>query len=157
MGLNVSIITTNKNRAHDFEAFTKSIGLKIKRQGNTFFEGALPRNEAFVDVFFTEKGSLLFVPIDEYKIKTASKTGKIAAIVIHEVTNTFTLRYAEQGKMKRIFTNDDGDIYDDEGTALPCEEEDDFINTMSLIVEEFTGKGFWDFENDIADRYVIIN
>jgi hypothetical protein len=157
MGLNVSIIATNKNRAHDFEAFAKSVGLKIKHQGNVSFEDALVRNEAFVDVFFTEKGSLLFVPIGEYNIKTASKTGKIAAIVVHDVTNTYTLRYAENGKIIRIFTDDDGDIYDNEGAALPYEENDDFINTMSSIVEEFTGKGFWDFENDTADRYVILN
>jgi hypothetical protein len=157
MGLNTAVIIVNKNVATDFNSFAKSIGLEVVFEKDVHFEYACSNyKKEFIDVFFTEIGSLLFVPIDEYKVTKASKNGEIAIIAVLEFSNTFTIRYAKNGKIERNFTLSEGELYYEEGAVLPFEQGEDLVNKMSLAIETFTGKGLWDFENDTANRYRII-
>jgi hypothetical protein len=157
MGLNTAVIIVDKNVATDFISFAKSIGLEVVFEKDVHFEDARSNyKEEFIDVLFTEFGSLLFVPIDEYKIMKASKNGEIAIIVVMEFSNTFTIRYAKNGRMARNYTLLEGEVYYEEGAILPFEQEADLVNKLSLAIEIFTGKDLWDFENDIAHRYRIL-
>ena len=126
MGLNTAVIVVNKNVSNDFYSFAKSIGLDVVFEGNVTFEDACSNyKKEFIDVLFTEVGSLLFVPIDEYKIVEASKFVEIAIIAILEFSNTFTIRYAKNGNIERNYTLTEGELYYEEGTILPFEEEED--------------------------------
>jgi hypothetical protein len=92
----------------------------------------------------------------DFQIKKASTIGAITFFIIDETSMTFRLLYAQNGKLERTYTESDGEIFEDEGSLLPFEEREDFMDKMSLAVKTFTGKGIWDFENDIANRYKII-
>jgi hypothetical protein len=141
----------------DFNSFAKSIGLEIVFEGNVHFEDALSNyKKDILDVFFTEIGSVLFVPVDEYKIRKASKNTEITIIAVLEYSNTFTVRYAKNGNMERNYTLLEGELYYEEGAILSFELEADLLNRLSLAIEMFTGKGLWDFERDSASRYRII-
>jgi hypothetical protein len=158
MGFNIAVIAVNKNVKNNFDTFAHSIGIETTAYGRVDIqEASANRKSGFIDAYFTENGSLLFVPMGDYQIKEASKIGKIASFIIDETSMSFVLRYAENGKLERMYTESDGEIYDNEGSVLAFEKAEDFMDRMSLAVEEFTGKGVWDFDKDMAERYRIIN
>jgi hypothetical protein len=160
MGFNIAVITVNKNVKNDFEAFSKSMGLKVLTSGEVSFEEASSnRKVGYIDALFTEKGSLLFVPMfGNYEIENVDKLLEVAFFIIDETSNTFRLLYAQNGKLIRIYTSSDGEIHENEGQVLLFEEEGKpyFMDKMSLAIKLFTGKGMWDFENDISNRYKIV-
>ncbi len=157
MGFNIAIIVTNENKSKDFEAFSKQLGLELVNENKLVAEHEASENwkKDYVDIAFTEKSTLLFVPISGYNTAAASVEGTVYYFVISDVSNSFNIEYAENGKMKRVYTEVDGEILRESGEKLMLEKEEDWMNLMSKIVEKLTGKSFWERENTQFQRYKI--
>ena len=142
MGFNISGLAINKNYKNDFEKLQEELGWNLEKQSEIDFETASSNwtEDGICDVYFSEKGTLLFISMD-----------MCAESWILKNNNTLTFAFSETSIME---VNDER--MQDEGEKLSIEDKSE--DTSEIIwnqIEVVIGKRFWDIEPDEkAVRYI---
>jgi hypothetical protein len=158
MGDNLAVIVSSKNERAAFEYFVWQLGLEVEEAGKVSFAEALKDwKEDFVDVFFPEKGTIIFAPMRTYQLYRSSYQRTIAAIIICDNPMTIELEYAQGGHTKRRYIESDGEIFEQEGEALPFEQPADYLDKISACIEEITGRDLWSYQQEEWLRFKIIS
>lgn len=67
MGFNISGLAINKNYEKDFDKLQEELGWNLKKESEISFESASSNwtEEGICNVYFTEKGTLMFIGLDK--------------------------------------------------------------------------------------------
>lgn len=153
MGYNISGLAINKNYKNDFEQLQKELGWNLEKESEIDFEAASANwtDEGICTVYFSEKGTLIFLNMDMcadfFKIKNANTL----TFALSETVMAFNLNYCENAVEKRTIMEVDGVRMEDEGEKLSIEAETE--DTSELIwnqIEIVLGKSF--FEIDLEEK-----
>lgn len=153
MGYNISGLAINKNYKNDFEQLQKELGWNLEKESEIDFEAASANwtDEGICTVYFSEKGTLIFLNMDmcadSFKIKNANTL----TFALSETVMAFNLNYCENAVEKRTIMEVDGVRMEDEGEKLSIEAETE--DTSELIwnqIEIVLGKSF--FEIDLEEK-----
>lgn len=161
MGFNVSGLVINKNYRDNFESLRKELGWTLKKEGEISFEEASAnwKDDGICDVYFSEKGTLLFISMDMCVESWGLKNANTLTFALSETSMAFNMNYCENGILKRSIMEVDGDRMGDEGEKLAVEEKSEDIseiiwNQMEVVL----GKSFWSIDpGDKAERYLFVN
>jgi len=158
MSFDIAIIVSDVSHANNFESFAHTLGIAVEKEGEVPFKDSTTNwQKGFVDVLFSPQGTLICGPLREYNVAAASQASQVALLSISKNSMIFNLECAENGSMKRIYTESDGTIRRNVKSPLIWENENkDYNQILSDCVKAFTGKGLKDYENGIAMRYGII-
>ncbi len=158
MGFNLSGLAINKNYADEFGKLQKELGWNLEQQSEIDFEAASSnwKDEGICDVYFSEKGTLLFMNIDMCTEPWPLEKNNTLTFALSETSMAFNINYCENGIEKRSITEVEGQRMRDEGEKLSVEDQSE--DTSEIIwnqLEVVIGKRFWDIEPDEkAVRYV---
>ncbi len=158
MGFNISGLAINKNYESEFEQLQKELGWNLKKQSEINFETASSNwtEDGICDVYFSEKGTLLFISMDMCTESFELKEDNTLTFALSENSMAFNLNYCEKGIEKRSIMEVNGERMQNEGKKLDVEDKSE--DTSEIIwnqIEVVIGKRFWDIEPDEkAIRYV---
>jgi len=159
MGLEIAIIVSDIPHQGSFEHFAYKLGLFVEKKDEEvrFDEAAFHWKNGFVDVLFGTKGTLVCVPFGDYNVAAASQASQVALLSISEENLAINLECAENGNMKRIYTQRNGAICRNVKHPLTWEDKTmSYGDLLSKCIKEFTGKDLWEYKNATAIRYRII-
>ncbi len=157
MGINISGIGINTNYNQNISALSSQLGLDLTFVKDLTYNEALstPKEDNCIDVFFTKKGTVVFIN-DPFVIgKENSINQKVCAFGISETTMMFVLNYYENGETIREKMSYEGNIMSELGEKLKIELTTEDISEQILhITKELIGKDLFDFETtDKTKRY----
>lgn len=158
MGFNISGLAINKNYENDFSQLQKELGWNLEKQSEIDFETASSNwtEDGICDVYFSEKGTLMFINIDKCSESFPLKNDHTLTFALSETSMIFNLNYCENGIEKRSILEVEDNRMQDEGKILAIEKSSE--DTSDIIwnqIEVVIGKRFWDIEPDEkAVRYV---
>ena len=161
MGFNISGLVINQNYRENFEELQNKLGWNLKKVEEIDFEKASSnwQEEDICDVYFTEKGTLLFLNMDlctsSYEIENVNSL----TFALSETSMAFNLNYCENGIEVRSIMEVESEMIDNSGEKLEVEEKSN--DTSEIIfnqIEVVLGKRFWDIEpNEKVFRYCFSN
>ncbi|MCD8406286.1 hypothetical protein LNI90_04965 [Tenacibaculum dicentrarchi] len=158
MGFNISGLAINKNYENEFIELQKELGWNLEKQSEIDFETASSNwtKDGICDVYFTEKGTLMFISMDMCAESWSLKNDNTLTFVLSETSMAFNINYNENGIEKRSIMEVNDERMQDEGEKLGIEDKSE--DTSEIIwnqIEVVIGKRFWDIEpNEKAVRYV---
>jgi len=158
MGFNISGLAINKNYESEFDQLQKELGWNLEKQSEIDFETASSNwtEEGIFDVYFSEKGTLIFMNMDMCTESLGLKNDNTLTFALSETSMAFNINYCENGIEKRSIMEVNEERMQDEGEKLVVEEKSE--DTSEIIwnqIEVVIGKRFWDIEpNEKAIRYV---
>lgn len=155
MGFNISGIAINKNLDGKLDELSKILDFyktEIKFLKEINFETASEnwKEDGFIDVYFSENGTLIFASLDllagaEYSyIKT-----NILTFSLSENSMAFDFTYTENGTIIRSKTEINNELLDESGKELDVEESsEDTSETIWNQIAIILGKRYWDIQPD---------
>jgi len=151
MGFNISGLAINKNYESNFDDLLKELGWNLEKQSEIDFETASSNwtEDGICDVYFSEKGTLLFISMDMCAESWSLKKDNTLTFALSETSMAFNINYCENGIEKRSIMEVNDDRMQDEGEKLVIEEKSE--DTSEIIwnqLEVVLGKRFWDIEPD---------
>ncbi|PKB42494.1 hypothetical protein AX016_0661 [Cellulophaga sp. RHA19] len=158
MGFNISGLAINKNYENDFEKLQEELGWNLEKQSEIDFETASSNwtEDGICDVYFSEKGTLLFISMDMCAESWVLKNNNTLTFALSETSMAFNINYCENGIERRSIMEVNDERMQDEGEKLSIEDKSE--DTSEIIwnqIEVVIGKRFWDIEPDEkAIRYV---
>ena len=158
MGFNISGLAINKNYENEFVELQKELGWNLEKQSEIDFETASSNwtEDGICDVYFTEKGTLMFISMDMCAESWSLKNDNTLTFALSETSMAFNINYNENGIEKRSIMEVNDERMQDEGEKLGIEDKSE--DTSEIIwnqIEVVIGKRFWDIEpNEKAIRYV---
>ncbi|MEJ8757714.1 hypothetical protein WG947_11935 [Pontibacter sp. H259] len=160
MGFNISGVAINKNYKDNWQELQNKFGWTLKKKADISFEEAAAnwKDEGICDVYFSEKGTLMFISIDRCLESWALKDADTLTFALSETSMAFNLNYCEKGEVERSIMEVNGDRMTDEGERLEAEDRSEDIsdlifNQMAVVL----GKSFWSIEpGESAERYVFV-
>ena len=158
MGFNISGLAINKNYENEFVELQKELGWNLEKQSEIDFETASSNwtEDGICDVYFTEKGTLMFISMDMCAESWSLKNDNTLTFALSETSMAFNINYNENGIEKRSIMEVNDERMQDEGEKLGIEDKSE--DTSEIIwnqIEVVIGKRFWDIEpNEKAVRYV---
>jgi len=157
MGFNISGIAIDKNWQHNFEELQKVFGWELLEQEEIDFETASAnwKDDHLCDVYFTAKGTLLFIPMDMCIEAWTVPTANSFTFALSETSTAFNFNYAEGETVTRSVMEVNDELMTDEGTPLPAETNSE--DTSEMILHQIgimIGKSFQDIDlGEKAIRY----
>ena len=158
MAFNISGLAINKNYENEFVELQKELGWNLEKQSEIDFETASSNwtEDGICDVYFTEKGTLIFMSMDMCAESWSLKNDNTLTFALSETSMAFNINYNENGIEKRSIMEVNDERMQDEGEKLGIEDKSE--DTSEIIwnqIEVVIGKRFWDIEpNEKAVRYV---
>ena len=158
MGFNLSGLAISKNYETEFDNLQKELGWNLEKQSEIDFETASSnwKDDGICDVYFSTKGTLLFISMDMCTVPWPLKKDNTLTFVLSETSMAFNLNYCENGIEKRSIMEVNGRRMNDEGEKLEVENKSK--DTSEIIwnqIEVVIGKRFWDIApNEKSVRYV---
>ncbi len=149
MGFNISGIVINQNLRSNPNLLSKILGRKLYEQKEIDFETASEnwKEPDFVDVYFSENGTLVFAEIDMCVEAHGFSDSNILTFALSETSMTFSISYTENDQLIREKLEADGEIITDEGPPLAAEEdEDDMSEVIWKLIEQVLGISFHNVE-----------
>ncbi|MBV7441387.1 hypothetical protein KRX57_08130 [Weeksellaceae bacterium TAE3-ERU29] len=160
MGFNISGLAINKNYEKDFDQLQEELGWKLRKESEIDFETASSNwtEEGVCNVYFTEKGTLMFIDMDMCTESYPLKNDNTLTFALSETSMAFNLNYCEKGIEKRTIMEVDGERMEDEGEKLEVEDESEDVSEIIWNqIGKVIGKSFWDIELDEkAVQYVFV-
>lgn len=157
MSLDITVIVSNRSHVNNFEYFAHSLGLAVERSGEVRFQQSDHCNKGVIDVIFGPQGTFVCLPSGEYNVAAASQASQVALLAFSKNASLFNLECAENGSMKRIYTDLNGIIRRNVKRPLQWEnQEKNYTEVLSDCVKAFTGKELDAYHNQTAIRYDII-
>lgn len=161
MGFNISGVVINKSLENNNEELSKILGLNIDFKREIDFETASEnwKEEGIVDVYFGEKGTLVFANHDLCLEGYSYPQANILTFALSETSMTFSFGYSENDNIIRSKMDVNGEIIDENGEKLQVENEnDDISEVIWKQIETVLGKSFWSIEpEEKAYRFLIKN
>lgn len=158
MGFNISGIAIDKNYESEFSKLQNEFGWTLEKQSEISFETASSnwKDEGICDVYFSEKGTLMFISMDMCADSWSLKTSKTLTFALSETSMAFNISYCENGVEKRSIMEVEGNRMTDEGEKLKVESiSEDASEIIWNQIEEVIGKRFWDIDpSEKATRYI---
>jgi hypothetical protein len=161
MGFNVSGLVINKNYQEDFDKLQKQLGWHLKKEQEIDFETASSnwKDDGICDVYFSEKGTLLFISMDRCLQSWALPEDDTLTFALSETSMAFNLSYCERGVEKRALMEANDERMEDEGEPLEVEARSE--DTSEIIwnqMEVVLGKAFWDISpEEKATRFLFVD
>lgn len=155
MNVDYALILSNKNHCDNFEYFAYNLGLAVEKTGEIPFQKAW--NNHVLDVIFSEQGTLVCAPVRAYNVAAASQASEVAVVALSKDTGKFNLECAENGSMKRIYTEEKGVVK--RNVKMPLVWEGGKAGHLDILEEgvwQLTGEEWANYQNKIAVRYSII-
>lgn len=151
MGFNLSGLAISRNYSNDFDYLQKQLGWNLEKLGEINFEEASSnwKEEGICDVYFSEKGTLLFISMDMCTDSFPLKNENTLTFALSETSMAFNINYCENGVEKRSIMEVNGEKMQNEGNSLEVEQKSE--DTSEIIwnqIEVVIGKRFWDIEPD---------
>lgn len=157
MGFNLSGIVVNKNYENNLKSLQAEFGWNLQFIEEIDFETASSnwKDEGICDIYFSEKGTLLFVSMDLCIDSWSIKDGNTLTFALSETSMAFNLNYCEGKTLKRSFMQVNDDRMTDEGEKLAIEQtEEDVSEIIWTQLGVVLGKQFWNIEpGEKAFRY----
>jgi hypothetical protein len=158
MGFNISGLAINKNYENQFDELQKELGWNLEKQSEIDFETASSNwtEDGICDVYFTEKGTLIFISMDMCAESWSLKNDNTLTFALSETSMAFNINYSENGVEKRSIMEVNDERMQDEGKKLGVEDiSEDTSEIIWNQLELVIGKRFWDIEpNEKAVRYI---
>ena len=158
MGFNISGLAINKNYENEFDQLQKELGWNLEKQTEINFETAASNwtEEGICDVYFTEKGTLIFLNMEMCTESWGLKNANTLTFALSETSMAFNICYSENGIEKRSIMEVNDERMQDDGEKLEIEHKSE--DTSEIIwnqIEVVIGKRFWDIESsEKAIRYI---
>lgn len=149
MGLNISGLVIDKNYQNDLGTLEQLLGRSFLLEGEVPFEEAtsIYRDDAYCDAYFSDRGTLLFLA-SEYGSDMYLVSGqRTLAFVLHEVSESYSLQYSEDGAPRRAILSVEDKLLLSEGEPLryeialrgelaePCNQGE----VLKMLLQEFAG------------------
>ena len=158
MGFNISGLVINKSYKDNFDELQSELGWNLKKQEDITFETASSnyKDDNICDVYFSEKGTLLFISINRLAESWKLKDANTLNFALSDISTTFHMSYCEKGIEKRAILEADYHIIKEEGEKLNIEDKSS--DTSEIIfnqMEVVLGKSFWKIVmSEKAERYI---
>jgi uncharacterized RDD family membrane protein YckC len=151
MGFNISGIAISKNYKDSMEDLQRAFHWKLDGPYDINFETASAnwKDEGICDVYFTPRGTLLFVNVNLCDEAWSIQDGNTLTFALSETSMAFNFNFCEGNTLKRSIMEVDGDRLNDTGEKLPA--ENGAADTSEVIwkqLEAVLGKRFWDIGPD---------
>lgn len=161
MGFNISGIATNINFKENLIELQKQLGLTLNFIEEINFEKASEnwKEEGICDIYFSEKGTLLFINMDLCIEPWSIEDGDTLTFALSETSMTFNLNYCEGRKLRRSFMAMNDSIISDEGEKLKVEQNtSDAPEIIWKQLDIVLGKSYWNIEPfEKAHRYKLVS
>ncbi len=108
-----------------------------------------PKDNEICDVYFSEKGTLMFMSMDLCSEPLPLKKQNTLTFALSESSMSFDLNYCERGVLERSIMEVENSRITDEGEKLDVEDYSE--DTSEIIWDQLgfvLGKRFWDIEPD---------
>ena len=152
MGYNISGLVIDKNYENNIEALETILGEKLIFSTKVDFESGSEnwKEDNYCDIYFSEKGTLIFTSIDRAIAQFKIKKQKAFSFALSEMTMTFAVNYTENGNIVRSFAETEDEVRHQEvGEKLDFEKtESDPSELIYHLIEKTLGKKFWDIDLD---------
>lgn len=134
MGLNIAAIIAKEKMSE--QEISQLLGVSLSSSQEVGFEEAVSEYhpEKGISILQSEKGSLLFVPMEEYNL--SAHKGEIVNMIIGDASDTYYFEKFLGGNSVRKFIYSQGEIYEDEGEGI-VDENTDFTDLFFEICEEY--------------------
>ena len=160
MGFNISGLVINKNYKGTFDQLQNEFGWTLKKEGEINFETASSnwKDDGICDVYFSEKGTLLFISMDMCTESWGLKNANTLTFALSETSMAFNLAYCDNDVLKRSIMQVEDNRIAEEGEKLEVEfKSDDISEVIWNQIEVVLGKSFWSIEPDEkAERYLFV-
>lgn len=158
MGFNISGVAISKNYESEFDQLQKELGWNLEKESEINFGTASSNwtEEGICDVYFSEKGTLMFISVNICAEPWGLKNDNTLTFTLSETSMAFNINYCEKGILKRSIIEVNEERIQDDGEKLEVEKKSE--DTSEIIwnqIEVVIGKRFWDIDpNEKALRYV---
>lgn len=160
MGFNISGLVINQNYRNNFEELQSKLGWNLKKQEDIIFETASSNwtEEDACKVYFSEKGTLIFLSMDMCVESWALKDNNTLTFALSETSMAFNMVYCENGVDKRTIMEVEGERMTDEGEILEVEaKSEDISDIIFNQIGEVLGKSFWSIDlSEKAEHYLFV-
>lgn len=151
MSMYISGIALNKDFSRNLNELTEAVNLKIIPKGQTNFKTAstdwVEKEHAYI--YCAPGTTLLFLHPDHCTEAYPVKQLNTLAFAISEADMTSELHYTQNGFHSRSLIEQEGEIIDEEGDELECEEGASDVQDMIWDqLDEILGINFWDISPD---------
>jgi len=161
MSFNISGVVINKSFEDNKEELSKVLGFNIDFEKEIDFVTASEnwKEEGIIDVYFSEKGTLIFANYDLCLEGYSYPQINILTFALSEASMTFSFEYSENDNIIRSKMDVNGEIIDENGEKLQVENEnDDISEVIWKQIETVLGKPFLNIElEEKAFRFLIKN
>lgn len=143
MGFNISGIAINKNYKDKLPEPARSIDLSLAFDSEITYEEAAGnwKEDGICDIYFSDKGTLLFLPMDNCTDGYAVKGQTVLTFALSETSMAFNLNYYKNDRFVREAMEFDGDRVTDEGDPLPQENEEINVSGLAFqLIQEILGQ-----------------
>lgn len=153
----MSGLVINKNYEANFERLQKELGWVLRKEEDVTFEMASSnwKDEETCDVYFSEKGTLLFISIDRSIEFSDLNKANTLTFSLSETSLEFNMTYSERGVEERSIMEVEYDRVVDEGERLDVEDiSEDAAEIIWNQMEVVLGESFFDIDpKEEAVRY----
>lgn len=151
MGLNIGGICISRNLVKHEAALGKILEAQLEFACNINMEEVTSDwpNEQFIDVYFSEKGTIIFCDLDFCTLPYLIDGESALSFVHVETSMSFSINYSENAVLLRALTEHEESILESVGEKLPIEQEEkDTSEFIFKLFEQVAGVSFWDIEPD---------
>lgn len=149
MSYKITGLAINKNYENDFKELQEELGWNLEKQSEIDFETAISdrTEEGFCEVFFLEKGTLLFfTPKMRHEVFVLQNTN-ILNFTLLDMFMMYHINYYENGIEIRSLIDVNEKIIRDEGNKFDGEEyADEYSEIILRQIEVVIGKSLTDIE-----------
>ena len=151
MGLNIGGICISRNLAEHEAALGKILEAQLEFACNINMEEVTSDwpNEQFIDVYFSESGTIIFCDVDFCTLPYLIDGESALSFVHVETSMSFSVNYSENAVLRRGIIAHEDSIIESIGEMLPLErEEKDTSELIFKLFEQVAGVSFWEIEPD---------
>lgn len=160
MGINISGIAINKNYENKVEELGAELGLSLEYLEENNFEVASEnwKDEEYCDVYFSEKGTLLFLNNELCTDAWCTSKDETITFSYSETSMAFSLNYCQGRSLKRSFMEVDDNKMFEEGEPFDIEETVVTSDVIFNKIGELIGENFSSIDlGEITHRFRIKN
>ena len=148
MGFNISGIVINQNFKDHLEQLSGCLKLElVPREEITFEEASQNWKREGCDIYFSEKGTLLFLPMDMCNRKRSCENLEIMTFVYSEMSMVFYMNYSN-GSQDREIAEVEGARNLEDGPELDIEADagGEVSEIIIRMISKILGEDFWDID-----------
>lgn len=150
MGLNIAGFVIDKNYEKDIPKleYILSAALTFKKQ--VIFEDTLKswKKRSECDIYFSQNGTLVLFAPEYSSLVYSAENHNSLTFCLSEMVMIFIVTFMENGKLRRMLTESEGEITENEGIPFEFEKnEDDKSKLIYHLIEKILGQSFFDIDN----------